>query len=455
MLPIELLQNVFYQAAISDPKTAHRLAKVSHQACECSKVARWTHLTITSMDGLRELMKLLHHLRSSSAITPLSLPGIEPSFFTRSLSIHTETTSMDLITYLSELSDSDRKEMIHEHDFLSLFPNLDALNLGSAEFQAFSPSIQQISPTSLRLVYNGNETLLRSVFTPYPNANAARGAFTVPSSWKVKAPGLRRRLRYLHIIGIDPQSELTGLPFPMDVLEPLCVGSTSMGSFLHAYLVQNANMDIETSTDDSDPEWTPGVTYLRYDTRKFSYRPTDILASRLRPFFQQLNIGDEEDDLMTQIGASRLLQLDLRWLSSGPTLNTMEDEQRKKLNSAMFSGGWPRELRGAWTDRSMTHNSPYESFRYELSESIQSLYGWDPPSLGASQILTTEGAYVERIENGFSAKDRQVMDSAQSYISDVKLVRSGQYAMEPVSFRMRYPASFLHLGEAPVAFSDR
>lgn len=340
--------------------------------------------------------------------------------------------------------------MVSEHELLTLFPNIDTLTLGSTELQAFAECIHTVSPISLRIKYNGNEVLLRSVFSPYPRVNAPRGVDSVPKEWKACAPPLRRRLRYLHITGIDPQSELTGLSMPIDVLEPLCVGSTSPGSFLHAYLVQASNQTTILSHEDYDEDWSPGVTHLRYETRKFSYRPTDIMASRLRPFFQALH-AEGEDRLLENIGASKFLQLDIRWLSSGSVLSEAEEFQRQKLNSSMYTGGWPTELRGAWTDRGQTHSTPQESFRYEMQESISNLYGWEAPSLVPNHVLTTEGAYIDRIEHGFSAKDREVLDCARDYFSHARLIRTSLDARVPVVFRIRYPASFLHLGETPTS----
>ncbi|WFC95648.1 hypothetical protein MBRA1_002300 [Malassezia brasiliensis] len=449
MLPSELLRSIFVRAAHADQRTARSLAYVSKLACNCTKEARWRSISLTSIEALVCLLQFLYAVQTAGETqSTVSVPSGNPAQYTRILLVNTETPSTDLLTTLAELPADVRQRMVSEHEFLAYFPNLDALSLGSAETQAFSACLDKVSPVSLRLVYNGNESLLRTIFPPYPSANAARGAYTVPQTWRERVPVLRRRLRYLHITGVDPQSELTGLPMPIDVLEPLCVGSTSPGSFLHAYLVLNANKQIDLSQDALDLDWTPGVTYLRYDTRKFSYRPTDIMASRLRPFFQQLSV-EGEDVLLEKMGASRLLQLDIRWIGSGPVLNESEESQRVKLNSSMFSGGWPRELRGAWTDRGQTHRTSYESFRYELYESISSLYGWEAPSLTPAHVLFTEGAYVDRIESGFSAKDRQVLDSAQAFFSDVRMVRDAQEALASVQFRVRYPASFLHLGEAP------
>ena len=448
MLPSELLQCIFAEAASGDPKTAHTLAYVSHQACECTKSARWCTLAIDSVHALANLLRLLHTLQHRNE-TWLSIPGQMPTRYTRHLFIDTETPETDLLSYLSSLSDDEKKGMVSEHDFLSLFPNVDVLSLGSAEMQAFSASLPSVSPVSLKLVYNGNETLLRSLFPPYPSASSPRGAYAVPEAWKACAPSLRRRLRHLHIIGIDPQSELTGLPMPIDVLEPLCAGSTSPGSFLHAYLVQPADASVETSSAPIDTDWTPGVTYLRYDTRKFSYRPTDIMASRLRPFFQQLD-AEGENTLLDEMGASAMVRFDICWLSAGsPSApQSLTAEERDRLNSAMFTGGWPRELRGAWTDRGQTHSTPQESFRYELQESFSNLYGWEAPLPMPGYILQTEGTYVDRIATGFSAKDRQVLDRAETYFSDAKMARTASETVVPASFRVRYPATFLHLGEA-------
>ncbi len=35
-------------------------------------------------------------------------------------------------------------------------------------------------------------------------------------------------------------------------------------------------------------EFEQGVARIRYDTRKFAFRPCEITASRLKPFFEEL-----------------------------------------------------------------------------------------------------------------------------------------------------------------------
>ncbi|WFD21080.1 hypothetical protein MCAP1_003337 [Malassezia caprae] len=68
------------------------------------------------------------------------------------------------------------------------------------------------------------------------------------------------------------------------------------------------------------------------------------------------------------------------------------------LRTSMFTGGWPQELRGAWTERGIRHGNVQEAFRMELQDAISELYGWEDTPTHAYM----DGVYVDRIRTGFS-----------------------------------------------------
>ncbi|SOV05435.1 uncharacterized protein UDID_07667 [Ustilago sp. UG-2017a] len=159
-------------------------------------------------------------------------------------------------------------------------------------------------------------------------------------------------LQALHVISVNRDSEVTGAPMPIRELEALRSGSvaetglmrtTAVSRFLPPAAGQDDRRDmanratIRASLEEyerqnernqaladqhivraeQDPfrnpygqittqqqELSHGVTKLRYDTRKFSFRPCEITASRLKPFFEELTtttaptlpLANEDDD---------------------------------------------------------------------------------------------------------------------------------------------------------------
>ncbi|WFD32678.1 hypothetical protein MSPP1_003727 [Malassezia sp. CBS 17886] len=454
MLPDELLRDIFVAAAAYDARTAHALAYVSRYACTSTRRERWRSVVVTTPRAFAALLRTVHHAHSGVSPTPLSL-GDAPAHCTCSLFVDTSMhPGTDLLTYLDGCAGD---LPMPPSALLSYFVNIEVLSLGAAELQVLARSMQCVSPYTLTLVFDGNEELLRDVF----------GSYTVPSSrsdpgeWQRHAPRLRRRLRHLHVVGVDPQSELTGLPMPIGILEPLRAGSLRPGGFLHAYAAQTAasaehGMGNALSPDD----WSPGVTHMRYDTRKFSYRPAEIFASRLQPFFQQVGVRNggphalraPTHALLGALGVGAFARLDIAWRSEnqdakGTSREHAVEAQRVRLSSALYTGGWPQELRGAWTDRGQPHASAHEAFRYELKEAISNLYGWHVPGRAARDPI--RGAYVDRILAGFNARDREACDQLAAVLAECATAQGA--APVPVDFHVHVPSTFVALGEEQAA----
>ncbi|WFD28507.1 hypothetical protein MNAN1_003519 [Malassezia nana] len=339
-----------------------------------------------------------------------------------------ESDDPDLLTRLAMLPANTRSQMVDPDTLLSWFPNVQLLSLGSVELQAFSKSIQCISPTSFTLVFDGNETLLSHIFGGTSSTHALSR--------------LRRRLRHLHVIGINPQSELTGLPMPLTILEPLCAGSFTAGSCFDARALsaQATNAD----------RTAPGVRHLRYDTRKFSFRPLDIFATRLRYFFQRVDVPQPSEAaarVLENLGLGLMDCLEICWRKD-VAQNAREkinlERQRDILRTSMYTGGWPQELRGAWTDRGIWRGNAEEAFRLELKDAISELYGWDDEPVHAY----LDGAYVDRIRAGFSERENTVIHRLSELLAPA-YATDGQ----PVDVRLqvRRPGTFLRVGEEQAA----
>lgn len=297
-------------------------------------------------------------------------------------------------------------------------PNIQVLSLGSIELSVLSKSLHSISPTELTLVFDGDENNLGQVLT--------WGSGTLPEEieWRngsiagrriPSLGGLRKKLTKLHVIGIDPRSQAPGLQMPYHLISPLRAGSLFRGSLIHAIMeecksrkdkVQSElqdflsgemdsssgehrenSLDEETeSTVSSNVNTSTGITHLRYDTRKFSFRPAEIIVSRLRCFLQEVkpsNQSEETNEILKSWGLGTFTRLHLSWdvenvddvkksRFSSSNVNGKEEEiANRKLN-----GGWPREIKDTWTERSDRDLSP--TFSHELSHCFQQAYGWQP-----------------------------------------------------------------------------
>lgn len=463
-LPGELCRNILVQAAFDDPCTAHLLAFVSRAVCAWTSLSRWRTIVITRLEQLILLSRALASCQRGGLI---SMPDGQPAMHVRNLFIETSATA----DMRDELTHALRDCEMQAHALLRFFPNVRVLSLGGAEFDLFGASIGHVAPVSLTLVYLGNEAKLREALSP-PQQTP-------------QEPSVRSRLRHLHVIGVDPSSELTGLQMPVHILESLTAGSTSRGSLLREFVFD---------CEHPDNGEIPGIEHLRYDTRKFSYRPTDIFASRLRPLMQELAVRDVEDGasadtkstrrtraLLERWGCGRFRQLEICWRNDPPTKQNTTPaapmgvserhgvagardnqeravtEQRTRLNSSLYTGDWPAELRGAWTDRGTSFPNVHEAFRAELRESVTNLFGWSATAKRSPNAwLVPDGEYCERIREGFTPSDHDALERARM---QAFLAHSAEAESESVDgtdpadlvFRVRTPSKYLALGTQQAA----
>lgn len=428
-LPWELKRRILLDAAYSDVGTAHQLAYVSKEICACTSEARWQTIALTTHASLFALLKLLHD--APSWAIRLSLPSGIPTHATRQLFVDTseDKSGHDLLTRIEDLTPSERADMVPVSDILKYVPHLDTLCLGSLELQAFSSSIQSVSPVDLTLVFDGNETLFSYVLNGH---DAASGQ---------PRRGLRRRLTRLHVVGINPQSDLTGLPMPLTILEPLCAGSWSENSYLNDLLSEQNDLVLGRVS---------GLRRLRYDTRKFSFRPTDIFATRLRVFFQALDAGPEDRARLAEawdaLGLDGLQRLELCWRSDTGVNSTAPTPAHVQATHSMYTGGWPQERRGAWTDRA----SAQETFRQELVDSISELYGWHDVAPGMP-----DGTFVPRLQQGFHNRDHTMLERLEVYFGTLApptdTAADTAPSLAKLQFRARRPATFLDVGQQAAA----
>jgi hypothetical protein len=80
-------------------------------------------------------------------------------------------------------------------------------------------------------------------------------------------------VRRLHLVGQDPKSELTGVEPPWTLLR--CLASPILSTSLSVVPTLSHRK----------------LTHIRYDTRRFSLKPAEITAKRLRPLLQECTVA--------------------------------------------------------------------------------------------------------------------------------------------------------------------
>ncbi|EPQ28020.1 uncharacterized protein PFL1_04347 [Pseudozyma flocculosa PF-1] len=411
------------------------------------------------------------------------------------------------------------------------FPALDHLALGATEMQLFQPSLISTSPVEMMLVYDGNDTLISDVFLSgveelahwsddVESSGSQRGAGNMTAT----LGGIRRRLKRLHVVGIDPRSQLAGVAMPVKILEPLRAGSTSPGSLIHA-LSYNAPPLLDEATSNGDQtngdghgdvdgasrsplatvreqairalslpsaplsrqRTSQGLTHLRYDTKRFSFRPSEIIASRLRSFVQELDLAPAAGS------AAAGGENGERAAASTPAAaaaGAVEEEQDAE-------DVWPRERSDVWTSTSSgsgllplvfppTNSSSSSSssatgggavvdassavFAAEFADSIRHLYGWTQMTQ-RQRWIASQGEYVDRIEAGFTASDNAALSRIQErftrQLRDESLLAAAPRATDHdaaaaaaaesdrLRYRARPPCEFVSLGGVTAAFTKQ
>lgn len=321
--------------------------------------------------------------------------------------------------------------------------------------------------------------------------------------------------------------------------------------------------DNNSSLSGVEPPWQnmykikhTGLKQLRYDTRKFSFKPAEIFASRLRPMLQEpaVSLDDSNSSATTPVSSyqhsgprhaaplrgsgkssashnissltplqnlekgpmpaylaeeMRRCSLDLlhfAWDPMNPREKTSEDipwHQRARFSSgnsaeditgndkmstqargapsSSDTGGWPREVKGAWTERSDRDLAP--NFAVELRDAINALYGWDAPGIEAAAKFCARkamvskksrhllenfafspdfaGELVEKIKNGLKENDKVLLRNAKNFLnSELKLdhgiTSSDLDIISKLQFGTRAPRSLIHLGgKVPYEMEDR
>lgn len=573
-LPVELVEHICILAAEADRGCAHQMAFVSRSICRLTALARWRVIAITSYDQFIALYRILQavpcgtfdnaveafnfarvsytshaseegerecsyppgkalasmlemmrpacskEVRIQRRGSTVSLPSSgEPHEFIRHLYIdlpHPEDTisAKDVNSdWKVSLSTGWRKGMKDSQEFISNYLN-DTVHRDPSMMDYWAAGsrarlLQGLEGLTLDHLSVGDleNSLLNTVDG---NVTRIREMTAVTKSSDDCSYGKLRSLERLHLIGIDPDSRTSGMSPPWAHLD-----LATRGASLHR------------------------LTHLRYDTRKFSFKPAEIFATRLRVMLQEYTVepqsgftakneaedtyrhtgprhaapsrnagyrhqhgsilsslipvhhmrGDARADfLREEMGIGRLDFLQFAWDPMSTSEKREEDvppHQRARYSAldqkdeasqaALDTGGWPRERRGAWTERSDRDVAP--SFGVELRDAINALYGWHTPGIEtagkfvahketlpmeewklAKNVAFSPDYAVEmssRIKNGFKEEDRLHLSEMQDKLSR-EMTRQGLDVSCKLQYGIRAPQSLVHLGgKVPFEPMDR
>ncbi|KAL9937759.1 hypothetical protein V8E36_003304 [Tilletia maclaganii] len=196
------------------------------------------------------------------------------------------------------------------------------------------PVLGPFGPLELTIEWHGDDWTLRTILfadcwcpPPAPEALAAEERGNIQISSPPVFVGLSSRLQRLHLVGVDPSNAYDGHVIPVELLAAsVLAGSLSSTNHLvrtrevaskiwrgmvrkkelmELYLAEHPGMPMsdeayilrppaESKYESYEipdlPDTIPVVTHLRYDTVKFTFRPFEALAQRLRPFFEHLHV---------------------------------------------------------------------------------------------------------------------------------------------------------------------
>nr|CDI55829.1 hypothetical protein BN887_02771 [Melanopsichium pennsylvanicum 4] len=283
-------------------------------------------------------------------------------------------------------------DSVGAYAFLDYFKHLNYLAVGPNEIADFDLS-RGVRPRKI-LITSDSEDVLRRCLNDIAYSGTLAG---IPSNvlhdglWIPSWNSSCTRLRSLHIISMNQHSELTGAPMPVSELEQLRSGSLAEHSLIQCHqlppgeegsqgysavkiesgLGENTYSRIPVNQSTQDRFWTEhgqGSTNIRYDTRKFSFRPCEITASRLRPFFEELT-----------------------------TTFAREVDERNRAQA--FSHKGPRHAaprRGAGNFSSSSKNEEFDGGEVTAKRAVLGLFGcnkfrklhlcWDPMPTGTQDL---------------------------------------------------------------------
>jgi hypothetical protein len=558
-LPVELVSRICILAAENDRHCAYALAFTSRDVCKWTAEARWKTIAITNVKQyfafVRELLELpddlfdkvllfmSHHYPTllsmvskpdeSSPRQSISHPKVK---LIRHMFIDIDEAEEGISggyhrlegllrdTQLNEL----KGEAMSSEGHVFKYPFVNAIIMPLSHYgritdkQGFGFEHVSLGPNSGRLASQvGDDYLALREFTGVlgPKDNFA---------WFMGKPIAFQWLERLHLIGVDDHSSLSGVDPPWILLDAM-----------------RRNRGTKKS-----------LSHIRYDTRKFAFKPAEIFATRLRPLLQEMTVdysstevspqsvvnnttsiyqhegprhsapsrgayhqykqnnsstraltpvqhikGDVFADILEtefKEGSLEFLQFawepmnalekraeDVPWhrrarFSSG---NIDEDDgkkgQKENVDTLKDTGGWPRERKGAWTERSDRDLSP--TFAAELRDAINSLYGWDAPGIEAAAKFSARkeslpkeegeklknvaftsvgsGEMVEKIRKGVKEEDRERLERRANDIQSVLNSQEDQLtstSTPKLQYGVRAPRSLVHLGgKVPYSKAER
>lgn len=456
-LPNELVYHIVRLAASTDHRFAHKCAYVSRQVCQWTRADRWKTVIITTAwqcDKMAQATLLaedisLKLVRNPSLFT--TFPSRTPAEFIENLFIA-----------------APFEAVIKTPDWLFKCLHVNYLALDSDDLELAYHMLWRSSPTKFLCVW-----LDKSVNMDYPfieheppvwkqchcrNSQSVLHQINSSSSALPAQPpsaacpqtvpcfsNFRRRLTNLHVIGIDENSEMTGVSCP-PILESLRSGSTSTSSLLSTLACdrhQGADVKYGGLEDDIGraihrirsrwelhpydnaygnirrshrEECSQGVTSVRYDTRQFAFRPCEITAMHLKPFFQELIVQptaldnaaptsnfthagprhaaphrgagnwhrlnavkvDKVSPLQSHLdhlGSRQFQRLELCWDPLTP-VDIAPNSAAAQARQWESDSGWPMERQDIWTNTSSHNNTarappPYQPQRAQQQQQQQ------------------------------------------------------------------------------------
>lgn len=508
--PNEIVRLICEFAAERDQSTAYALALTSKSVCQWTAEARWRTVSITSLKQLISFWSIIYAMPEEIVEGFWKLHEIKGDQNTAEMSKVIVQDLYGLQEIVEKLKEPASRTVKGISFPLSGPPHTYINNLFvdvTKENSLADESTKQTVKTC-RIFF---ESLLGRIW----------GIFLDPlfflSRWNGEASSLLERVSLgpLELSRLIPQfgpslpiRELTitlsdgmerfnfqaSLPKSLERLHVIgaCVNSPSSGVTPPWSLFKSLSTPYMEDRDPRIPH-TPTIskfrlTHIRYDTRRFSFKPAEITAKRMGPLFRELTFTPTESNLpnktsaqeatasfqfdgprhaapsrgagnlsrlqstsnlvpihklaqqgdpvakyMFEIGVGQLAFFQLAWepmTGSKEMLNSVQpwykrkaDYDGKSQNDETDSreagadhgmrddtGGWPRERRGAWTERS---ERTIDSFGAELRDAIESMWGWHGHEIEAA------GRYCKQLEEGGTENAPFQRNSAFSPNADI------------------------------------
>lgn len=506
-LPVELIKTICIQAAYSDWKCGYALALTSQDVCRWTAKARWSTVVLTSYSQRVSFWKAICAIPEDTAqgffelvagpdnerisrfkqlvdqymeLPPvskrmcegLSFPSSQPHRFVENLFVEDEEESRVESVYALDTIEYPLPSSLLTRWFQDETSQLNVVSLGKQQ------------AASLNYIPTWKEGALSHAFILKELTMVVDGNESWPSHTIVPFSVQR-----LHIIGVSADAELSGVEPPWSLFRML-------------------QQPILTSTQ---PQRRM-LTHLRYDTRRFAFKPAEITAKRLRPLLQELTaaptaqmieldlsqasakyrhtgprhaapargagnllhlkripglvpvsqlINDPVAKKLHEIGVGQLHFVQLAWKPMPNSAGESADKVAKP--STEETGGWPRERRGAWTERTEKHSQD-SAFAAELQEAIDLNWGWAAPGVQSAyehckgfhygapkeqnSAFSHGGMLSESAQLGQIGENAATLDAVHNFLSKcVPKWRQDQIDGGPLArYGIRAPLSLLHLG---------